>query len=169
VNGAGPIVERFFALQRRMYTGGPVEPLESLLADDVTWHVPGRSAIAGDYVGRRAVMEYFRRRRALTGATLEIVDRGGIAVDDTVVRLADGRATIVVSRCPGGPRASTGSKAGASGRPGWSRSTWSSSSWPGRAPVDRRRSWSGAAQDRSRDHVGRKPDSDCSSRTNHGR
>jgi uncharacterized protein len=94
VNGAGPIVESFFALQRRMYTGGPVEPLESLLADDVTWHVPGRSAISGDYVGRRAVMEYFRRRRALTGATLEIVDRGGIAVDDIVVRLADGRATI---------------------------------------------------------------------------
>jgi len=94
MNGAGPIVERFFALQRRMYAGGPVKPLESLLADDVTWHVPGRSAISGDYVGRRAVMEYFRRRRALTGATLEIVDRGGIAVDDTVVRLADGRATI---------------------------------------------------------------------------
>ena len=74
--------------------GGPVEPLESLLVDDVTWHVPGRSRISGDYLGRRAVMEYFRRRRALTGATLEIVDRGGITVDDTVVRLADGRATI---------------------------------------------------------------------------
>jgi hypothetical protein len=33
VNGAGAIVERFFALQRRMYMGGPVEPLERLLAD----------------------------------------------------------------------------------------------------------------------------------------
>ena len=91
---ARPIVERFFALQRAMYLGGPIEPVERLLADDVVWHVPGRSAIAGDYVGRAAVAEYFRRRRELTGATLEVVDRGGVEIGDTVVRLADGRATI---------------------------------------------------------------------------
>ena len=91
---ASDIVQRFFAAQRAMYTGGPLEPVERLLADDVVWHVPGRSAIAGDFVGRAAVVEYFRRRRALTGATLEITDRGGTETDDTVVRLADGRATI---------------------------------------------------------------------------
>jgi ketosteroid isomerase-like protein len=94
VSDAGRIVERFFAAQRSMYTGGPLEPVERLLADDVVWHVPGGSVIAGDYVGRAAVAEYFRRRRSLTGATLEIVDRGGVEIDDTVVRLADGRATI---------------------------------------------------------------------------
>ena len=94
MSDAGPIIERFFAAQRAMYTGGPVEALEDMLAEDVVWHVPGRSAIAGDHSGRAAVMEYFRRRRALTGATLEIVDRGGVAIGDTVVRLADGRATI---------------------------------------------------------------------------
>jgi ketosteroid isomerase-like protein len=91
---AGRIVERFFALQRAMYLGAPVQPVEELLAEDVVWHVPGRSPIAGDHTGRAAVAEYFRRRRALTGATLEIVDRGGMEADDTVVRMADGHATI---------------------------------------------------------------------------
>jgi ketosteroid isomerase-like protein len=94
VSDAAHVVERFFSLQREMYTGGPLEPLEALLAEDVVWHVPGRSAIAGHHTGRPAVLEYFRRRRALTGATLEITDHGGIERGDTVVRLADGRATI---------------------------------------------------------------------------
>jgi ketosteroid isomerase-like protein len=94
VSEAARIVERFFAAQRAMYTGGPLEPLEALLADDVVWHVPGRSPIAGDHAGRAAVLDYFERRRALTGATLEITDRGGLENGDTVVRLADGRATI---------------------------------------------------------------------------
>jgi uncharacterized protein len=88
------VVERFFAAQRVMYTGAPVEPLLEMLHEDIVWHVPGASPIAGDHTGRDAVIDYFRHRRALTGATLEISDRGGIAIGDTVIRLADGKATI---------------------------------------------------------------------------
>ena len=33
--------------------------------DDVTWTVPGENAIAGEYHGLDAVIEYFTRRRAL--------------------------------------------------------------------------------------------------------
>ena len=39
--------------------------LADVFADDIVWHVPGKSAIAGDYRGRDQVMEYVRRRRAL--------------------------------------------------------------------------------------------------------
>ena len=94
MSDAGRVVARFLAAQRAMYSGGALEPVEGLLADGVVWHVPGRSAIAGDYAGRAAVLEYFRRRRALTGGTLMIVDHGGLEVADTVVRFADGHATI---------------------------------------------------------------------------
>ena len=46
--------------------------LAAILADDVVWHVPGRSAISGEYRGKAEVMEYERRRRELAADTFEI-------------------------------------------------------------------------------------------------
>jgi ketosteroid isomerase-like protein len=56
---AKAVVGDFLARQREMYAGGDSGPLEELLADDVVWHVPGTSPIAGDYRGRQAVIGYF--------------------------------------------------------------------------------------------------------------
>ena len=53
-----------------MYAGGEFGPVEELLAEDIVWHVPGTSPIAGDYRGREAVMEYFRTRRMLAGGAI---------------------------------------------------------------------------------------------------
>lgn len=41
------VVDEFLARQREMYAGGDVAAVAELLAEDVVWHVPGTSPIAG--------------------------------------------------------------------------------------------------------------------------
>jgi ketosteroid isomerase-like protein len=43
-----------------------------LLADDVTWHWPGRSSVSGDYRGREAVLELLSGFHRLTGNRLNV-------------------------------------------------------------------------------------------------
>jgi uncharacterized protein len=87
------LIDDFYAAQRRFYAGEDnVEELEGLLADDVAWHVPGRSAIAGHYRGREEVLAYFGERRARADATLRIEPRGMLADDERVLHFAGGRA-----------------------------------------------------------------------------
>lgn len=88
------LLAEFGRRQRAMYAGGAAEPVAELLADDVVWHVPGASPIAGDHRGVDAVLRYFARRRDLAGGTLEITVRDGLVDDEAVVQLADGRATL---------------------------------------------------------------------------
>jgi uncharacterized protein len=92
-----PLVERIAELHRlqaAMYAGGPVEPLAELLADDVVWHVPGSSPIAGDHRGRPAVIEYFRTRRHLADNSMRLHPGEILADGDTVVQRVDGSARI---------------------------------------------------------------------------
>src|SRR5918994_439143 len=44
---AQAVVEEFLARQRAMYARGDLEAAEELLAENVVWHVPGTSPIAG--------------------------------------------------------------------------------------------------------------------------
>jgi acyl-CoA thioesterase FadM/ketosteroid isomerase-like protein len=88
------IVEEFLSRQREMYGGGDLAAVEELLSDDVVWHVPGTSPIAGDYRGREAVTGYFHRRRELAGGALRIV-KGVVAHhEEALVQLADGQAKL---------------------------------------------------------------------------
>lgn len=64
--------------------------MAAMLTDDVIWHVPGHSAIAGDYHCRDEVLRYFARRRELADATFRIDVRGVLADDERVVILAGG-------------------------------------------------------------------------------
>lgn len=91
---AEAVVEEFLARQREMYAGGDVAPVEELLAEDVVWHVPGSSPIAGDYRGRAAVTAYFRRRRELAGGALRITKLAEGHHEEALVQLADGRAAL---------------------------------------------------------------------------
>ena len=43
-----------------------------LLADDIVWHWPGRSSVAGDYYGRLAVIGLIRGFHELTGGRLRV-------------------------------------------------------------------------------------------------
>ncbi|HEY1508344.1 MAG TPA: nuclear transport factor 2 family protein [Solirubrobacteraceae bacterium] len=88
------IVDAFLAAQREMYAGGPVDPLSELLADEIVWHVPGTSPIAGDYRGKQAVLDYFGARRAMAAGRIEITKHGELVGDDVVVALADGHARL---------------------------------------------------------------------------
>jgi uncharacterized protein len=84
------LVLEFHKRQNRFYSGGEQGPAGAMLTDDVTWHVPGHSPIAGDYRGRDEVLRHFARRRELANATFRIDVRGAIADDERTVILAGG-------------------------------------------------------------------------------
>jgi ketosteroid isomerase-like protein len=88
------LVREFHERQGRFYAGGDTEPLRELLTDDVVWHVPGRSPIAGDHEGIEAVTDYFERRRELARATFRVHVREVLASDDLVFQLAGGTAEL---------------------------------------------------------------------------
>jgi uncharacterized protein len=84
------------ALLRREYEARASrddEALSGLLDEDVIWHVPGRSAIAGDYRGLDEVLAYTRRRRDMVDGTFEITVHDVLANDEHGVVIATGRVT----------------------------------------------------------------------------
>ena len=85
-------VHRFHERQARAYAGGELEELRELLSEDVIWHVPGRSAIAGEHRGIEAVLAYFKRRRRLGDHTFRITIHGASLISGRVVQLAGGTA-----------------------------------------------------------------------------
>ena len=88
------VVREFHERQGRFYAGGDAAPLRELLTEDVVWHVPGRSPIAGDHSGIEAVMSYFELRRALARATFRVHVRDVLTSGDLVIQLAGGTATL---------------------------------------------------------------------------
>jgi ketosteroid isomerase-like protein len=66
--------------------------LATLLTEAVVWHVPGRSAISGEYRGKDEVMEYVRRRRDLAADTFELTLHDVLANDEHGLVIASGRA-----------------------------------------------------------------------------
>jgi 2'-5' RNA ligase len=87
------VVRRLHAEQARVYAGALGDAgLRDLLAEDVVWHVPGASAIAGEHRGVDAVLGYFRRRREMTDATFQVTVHGAAMIAGRVVQLAGGRA-----------------------------------------------------------------------------
>jgi hypothetical protein len=76
----------------RFYAGSDIEAVRAMLTDDVVWHVPGRSAIAGDYVAKRDVLEYFHHRRELGRGTFKVNVHDILANDSRAVLFAGGQA-----------------------------------------------------------------------------
>ncbi len=87
------VVERFHAEQARAYAGEGTAGVRELLTDDVVWHVPGRSAIAGEHRGAGAVLEYLNLRRRMTDSSFRVTVHGIAMIAGRVVQLAGGRAT----------------------------------------------------------------------------
>ena len=96
-SGAAGVIEEFLIRQRKMYAGGDLGAVGQLLAEDVVWHVPGTSPIAGDYGGRAAVIGYFDLRRRLAGGTIRVAVKGLAHHREALVQLADGRARLGVN------------------------------------------------------------------------
>ena len=89
------VVGRLHSAQGSFYAGGPATALHRVLAEDVAWHVPGASPIAGIYPGQDAVLAYFARRRDLAGRTFRMHPREVLSGDgDHVAVITDGTATV---------------------------------------------------------------------------
>lgn len=84
------------ALLRREYearANRDDQALAEVFAEDVAWHVPGLSAIAGEYRGINQVMDYVRRRRELVDGTFEITVHDVLANDNYGLVIATGKAS----------------------------------------------------------------------------
>jgi 2'-5' RNA ligase len=86
------VVRGFHVEQGHAYAGGDMEGLRAWLTEDVVWHVPGRSLIAGEHRGVQDVLAYFDRRRKLTDETFRVTVHGLALIGERVVQLAGGQA-----------------------------------------------------------------------------
>ena len=107
------LLRRLHGAQAAFYAGGRGEPLRELLADAVSWRVPGENAIAGVYEGADAVMDYFARRRDLAARTFAMhpgevlvggADHAAVLTDGTAVLAGEERrwSTVGLYRFRGG-------------------------------------------------------------------
>jgi ketosteroid isomerase-like protein len=89
------VLHRLHAAQAAFYAGEDDSAVRDVLTDDIVWHVPGSNAIAGDYRGIDAVLDYFTRRRDLANKTFRMHPRDIlVGAGATVAALTDGTATI---------------------------------------------------------------------------
>lgn len=92
---AESVLARLHAAQAAFYAGEDSTAVRAVLTGDIAWHVPGVNAIAGDYRGIDAVLDYFTRRRDLANRSFRMHPRDILTGDgDTVAALTDGTATI---------------------------------------------------------------------------
>jgi len=54
------------------FESGDLDLLRVVMGDDVVWHEPGRSSLAGDYKGPEAVLEFLGQLKARSGGTFRI-------------------------------------------------------------------------------------------------
>ena len=80
--------------QAQMYAGGSVDAVAELLAQDIAWHVPGTSPIAGNHRGGEQVIDYFEKRRQLADATMRMHPGRIIAEGEAVAQFVKGTATL---------------------------------------------------------------------------
>ena len=66
---------------------GDIPAVMEILADDIVWHVPGRSPIAGDYQGQQAVMGFFGKLQERSGGSFRLEMHDLLASKDHVVAL----------------------------------------------------------------------------------
>lgn len=75
------------------FASGDLDTLTELIAPDAVWHQPGHNSIAGDYVGRDAIFDYFGKLLTLTDGTFkaEVVDI--VADDDRAIAIQHSTGT----------------------------------------------------------------------------
>jgi ketosteroid isomerase-like protein len=54
------------------FAKGDIPTALGVMAEDITWHVPGRSPLSGDYKGHEEVLGFFAKSMELSGGTLRI-------------------------------------------------------------------------------------------------
>jgi uncharacterized protein len=88
-NPSADLVREAFAAFGR----GDVDALQrQYFAEDIRWHFPGRSPLAGDHAGVALVAEMLGRTVQLSGGTHRLELHDVVGDDDRVVALATARA-----------------------------------------------------------------------------
>jgi ketosteroid isomerase-like protein len=77
------LVRRGFAA----FGTGDIATLGQLFADDIVWHVGGRSPITGDYKGKEQVFGFFAQLAERAGGTFRLDIHDVLANDEHVVAL----------------------------------------------------------------------------------
>src|SRR5207248_9197168 len=65
-------------LLRRGYDAfahGDIPSVLGIFAEDIDWHVPGRSPLSGDFRGHHEVVGFFTKAMELSGGTLRVEGR----------------------------------------------------------------------------------------------
>lgn len=69
------------------FQSGDLQKVGDFFADDIVWHVPGKSPLAGDHKGIDAVMEFFGKTMEMTGGTFKLEVHDILANDEHGVAL----------------------------------------------------------------------------------
>jgi len=72
------------------YSTGDMDTITALFADDIVWHVAGRSPLAGDYKGRDQVFGFFGKLMELSDGTSTVEVHDILANDGHGVALVTG-------------------------------------------------------------------------------
>ena len=72
------------------YSTGDMAVLNDLFAEDILWHIAGRSQLSGDYKGRDAVFGFFGKLMELSGGTSSLEVHDLLANDEHGVALVTG-------------------------------------------------------------------------------
>jgi uncharacterized protein len=70
------------------FRAGDRDTLTELIDEDVVWHVPGSSSMAGDIHGREALFQFLDRLREVTDGTFVLKEHDVLGSDDHVVALS---------------------------------------------------------------------------------
>jgi hypothetical protein len=70
------------------FSKGDVETLAALMADDTSFHFPGRGPLAGDHRGRDQVLATLAKQAELTGGTFRVEVHDILANDEHAVALS---------------------------------------------------------------------------------
>lgn len=63
------------------FATGDLESLRDFYSDDVLWHVGGNHPLSGDYRGKEALFEYFRKVQEMTAGSLTLEAQTILASD----------------------------------------------------------------------------------------
>ena len=74
------------------YESGDMDTINQLFADDILWHVAGRSQLAGDYKGKDEVFQFFGKIMELSNGTSKLEIHDVLANDGHAVVLLTGTA-----------------------------------------------------------------------------
>lgn len=70
------------------FAKGDIPGVLGIFAEDISWHVPGRGPLSGDYRGREEVVGFFTKAMELSGGTLRVEAHEVLGDGERIIALA---------------------------------------------------------------------------------